>query len=527
MEKSLNSTAPSGRIPNSSGTSGESLFQSKLFWLVLFSFGLLLHVVAIRQPFLGNFAQHQTDYATVVQRWLATSIDPFHPLMRFLALGKNRLFYGDFPLNISVIALICKATGLSIEMAGRGLSVLFFLISLYPFYQMALRATQDQKTARLALFFYLFSPLTLIYGQAFLLEMSALSLGIWGYYFFMQWADKSSIFSLLLSAFFLSWMLATRIYFAPVLLPLAFLFFGKLKWKAFWDARTFFFLFFLLLLPVIWQLYAGRQAALQGDESSLKDNLRVFVTADTTLKESFKSLQYYAAISSIFFTKVVTPAGFFLALLAFFMGLKGSFSRIKYFCVMALLSFAPLFILASRKFVEFEYYYLPLVPFFSLLAALAVSQMIRGDKLKGKGVAALVILTVLFSLRYSLPPLLKVPDKEKNILNAARQMEALAPLDAKVIASQGSSTAFLYYTNRDGWAFLLDDKVTAVRNQADFEGTAVDRLERFRSQGAEYFALADKRDIQINPAFFDYLNQRYRVVYESPESLIYSLHPKA
>ena len=102
-------------------------------WWIFAGLGLILHVIGVNRPFLGNFAQHQTDYATVVQRWLETSIAPWDPVMRFLANGKNRLFYGDFPLTLTLVAWFCKLTGSSIEFAGRGLSAILFFLSLFPF----------------------------------------------------------------------------------------------------------------------------------------------------------------------------------------------------------------------------------------------------------------------------------------------------------------------------------------------------------------------------------------------------------
>jgi hypothetical protein len=127
------------------------------------------------------------------------------------------------------------------------------------------------------------------------------------------------------------------------------------------------------------------------------------------------------------------------------------------------------------------------------------------------------------SLRFSLAPMIKIPDDDKNVLAAAAEVREKVPAGARVIASHGTSTSFLYYTHRDGWAFTLEDQITgAVRNLEDTQGNAIERLERFRSQGASYFAVADPSHRQKNPAFFDYLNASYSLISSKP-GLIYHL----
>jgi len=490
---------------------------TKIFWIAAFAFTAALHLAGIFQPFLGNFAQHQTDYATVVQRWLAEGIHPLDPVMRFIAEGKNRLFMGDIPLNITITAFTCKLTGLSIEMVGRGLSAMFFFLSIYPLYRLLQLVFKDQTLTLLTVLFYSFSPLTMIYGQAFLLEMTALSFGIFAYYFYFRWWYQNSTVLLLVSAFFFSLMLGTRIYYAPLILPLALLFLKRFGWKSFIQWRIYLFLLIVLFAPVSWQAYAKHFANLHGDQSSLEDNLRVFVSLASVL-----NLKFLAAFTHISFTKIVTPAGFILALPALFIAPK-YFRKSIQFVFLIFLSFLPLVLMAPRKFIEFEYYYLPFVPVFSLLAAIGIKSLEKFFQISLIKISLLVIATVLLSLRYSVAPVLIVPDEDRFVLEAAKKVREIAPRDSRVIASHGSGTSFLFYTDRDGWAFELPENIRGVRNLGDIQGSAIERLERFRSQGAVYFALADKRQMSQNPAFFDYLKSRYKLAAESPHYLIYSL----
>jgi len=499
----------------------------RIIWFAVFAAAVILHTLGIQQPFLGNFAQHQTDYATVIQRWLETGIDPLQPVMRFLGNGENRLFYGDFPLNMTLIALICKATGWSIEFAGRGLSAVFFFLSVFPFTRLTQRLFRDNTLSRWALLFYLYSPLTLIYGQSFLLEISALCFGLFAYDAFFRWWENSKIPPLIASGLFFSLMLATRIYFAPLLIPVGILCCLRFRWKVLITFPVYLLFGLALFLPVLWQAYAGHQAGLAGHESSLSDNLRVFMFNDPVFRKAFSDPHYYLPILKILIAKIVTPIGFILALWGMFFSLK-PYRKAGRFLGLLLLSFLPLFLLAPRKFIEFEYYYLPLVPAFALWAAFGVISVMQKGDLGQKSAGVAMAALVLLSVRFSIAPVLIIPDEDRAVLQAAETVRAMTPPGARVIASHGSSSSFLYYTNRDGWEFHLPEQgIQAVRNVQDHEGTAVDRLERFRSQGAAYFALADKRQISQNPSFFAYLSGQYRLIYESKDSLIYSLSEPA
>ncbi len=496
--------------------------------ILVIAAGALLHVAGIFQPFLGNFAQHQTDYATVVQRWLATSIDPLNPVMRFLAHGKNRLFYGDFPLNVTIVAIFCKGTGWSIEAVGRGLSAFYFFASLYPFYRLLQLVIKDRTIVLWSLFFYSFSPLTLIYGQSFLLEMSALTFGIFAYYCFFRWYYGSPARWLMGSALFFSLTLATRIYFAPAYLPILILLCRRYRLKIFKQGTLYLFLLAGTVLPILWHIYASLVAGARGDESSILDNLRVFVLkGPTRLGEFINPLKLIAPIFDIFVSKVVSPAGFVLAALGVYACTKDYKKEIQFLCLV-IASFALLFVAAPRKFVEFEYYYLPFVPPMAILAAYFVRKLIAQMLIPKWGNFFLIVLAAAFSLRYAAAPMLVVPDEDRHVLESARAVIRLVPPEARVIASHGNSTSFLYYTDRDGWNFTLRESgLEVVRNFEDFEGTAVDRLERYRTQGAHYFALSDKRWARQNPDFILYLKQRYALIYDTGHAMIFDLQRSA
>jgi 4-amino-4-deoxy-L-arabinose transferase-like glycosyltransferase len=374
--------------------------------------------------------------------------------------------------------------------------------------------------------FYIFSPLTIIYGQAFLLEMTALCFGLLAYDLFFRWHQEGKQGSLFLSGIFFSLMLATRIYFLPAILPPAILLIRRSGWRSFLTPSYWLFLFLIVALPAGWQFYGAYVAAAHGDQSSLLDNLRVFIFRDTTLKKQAVHLNYFLPALNTAVNKLATPVGFVLAVLGLF-SREERLREVRHFAFLFLVCFIPLFFVTSRKFVEFEYYFLPLVPIAVLLAVLALSQLSAKGRFRGFAQCVLAALVILLSLRFSISPVLRSSSEDRYVLETAKALRGIADPNDRVIASHGSSTSLLYYTDRDGWAFYAKEGVGGVRNLMDKEGTAIERLERFRGQGAKYFVLANKKQVELNPAFFDYLREQYPAVYETSNSVIFSLEKTA
>jgi len=498
-------------------------FSREWVWATLFLLGACIHVVGIGMPFLGHFAQHQADYATVVQRWLETGLDPLKPAMRFLARGTNRYFYGDLPLNMVLTTWLVQWTGWSISFAGRLLVVIYYFLSVLGFWKLLKLLEINAFVRSWALYYYLLSPLTLIYGQAYLLEIPALCFGVWGYYYFILGTRTKALSAYLIGAFFLSLMLSLRIYYAPILIPLAVLWFRHRGIKAWSHLQTYALPLLAISIPLIWHLTAAALSSAHGDESSLQDNLRVFVLSDPILQKYGKNLTYYLPMAVNFIAKIVTPVGFCTVILAFLGVRKQRSGDLLRFCSLGILAYLSLFLIAVRKFIEFDYYYLPLVPFFALIAALGTERLTSG---KSKNLINLtcVLVTFLFALRLSINPILRVPEEDAFVLKSAQLVREYVPKDARVIASHGSSSSFLYYCEREGWTFQTsEDRDIAVRHQNEHLGSAIDRLELRRKQGARYFALADKRQIKLNPGFFNYLDQKYQRLKDTEESLIYHL----
>ncbi|MBN1688188.1 MAG: glycosyltransferase family 39 protein [Candidatus Omnitrophica bacterium] len=491
--------------------------------LVVLLLGTTLHLIGIGQPFLGNFAQHQTDYATVVQKWLKTGIDPLHPAMRFLAHGRPRLFLGDIPFTMTIVAIICKITGLGIEVSGRGFSAFLFFLSLIPFYFILRRIFPDKEVVGWVIFFYVFSPLTVIYGQAFLLEIPALTAGLFAYSLFLKGYWDSSKRYFIFSGLFFAVMISLRIYYALLLMPPLLLMLLRCPPRISKIRDSLLLIFISSSLPIAWHVYAYYKGMALDVESSLLDNLRVFVLDDPTRSKMAYGIDYYKPVFYIMMNKLLTPVGIVFVIISVFMMQRGRRNIIA-FLWFSIFAFSLGFWIAPRKFIEFEYYYLPLVPFLAVLAGLSIFNLLRRFHFKRMIGASVIFFNILLSIRFSISPLLIIPAEDRYVLEASSEVKEIVPEASRVIASHGSSTSFLYYTERDGWAFQISSgKKRAVRFKDELESNSINQLELYKSQGAEYFAVSDRHQLNREPMLKRYLEDNYERVDDSPRAIVYSL----
>jgi len=482
--------------------------------------GAGLRLARVNREFLGNFAQHQTFYATVVSNFIEDGINPSLPLTKFIGNGRQRPFLGDLPLTVTFVAILCKITGFSIETWGRGLSVVFYLLCLYPLYKVVFALSENKSAAFWSLILFLFSPLLIVYGQSFLLEVPALCLLIWSLYYLFKWREEGGDRFLIISAILVAFSIALRMYYSFYLVPVVYLFFNKYNWNVWRNRQPYIFFILALSVVITWQIYASHAAREYNAITSLQDNLVVFNVTHNFPDPVLFRLDFYKTCIDTLMAKAVTPVGVIMACLGiFFISPKER----RVFIILYLAAFVSMFLVAPRKFYEFDFYYIPLVPVICILAGNGFAKLMDRNGIRGF-VYVMLGLIIILAMRHSLAPAFITPAEDRNVLRASSYVKEIVPKHSRIIALHGSSVDFLHYCNRVGWTFdIRDNMPTPVRFYQDSIGSAVERLERLRQQGAEFFTVADKEVLKENPILLNCLMQRYRLILEKDDVVIFDL----
>lgn len=170
---------------------------------------LALVAVIVRMPKLFSglneeYAFRQTQTAFVARNFLEGGIDLFTTTLP--VFGKDSQVPFEFPLFQALVALVSPSVTF-VEPIGRGLSLCFFIASGLIVVSL-IRRLLNNVSASLFFAWYLFSPFSLEWGSAFLIENLAVFLGVSSAYIFYRSINQNKytlvpIASLLMAGSFL------------------------------------------------------------------------------------------------------------------------------------------------------------------------------------------------------------------------------------------------------------------------------------------------------------------------------------
>lgn len=146
---------------------------------------LILIAVVVRLPKLFSglneeYAFRQTQTAMVAREYLLNGIDLFRSVLP--VFGRESQVPFEFPLFQGIVAAL-SPTESSLEFTGRSLSLVFFLATGLIFVSLMKRIF-NRVTAVFFLAWFLFSPFSLEWGSAFLIENLAVFFGASSAYLF-------------------------------------------------------------------------------------------------------------------------------------------------------------------------------------------------------------------------------------------------------------------------------------------------------------------------------------------------------
>ena len=240
----------------------------------------------------------------------------------------------DLPLVLPILGYICHKFPISIELAGRGSSVLFYVGTFITLF-FWLKRYFTPRTLTFILFAFAFLPMTIIYYQSFILEPSAL------FFFCVGMLCLEKEF-LALGMFLIGVSFASRVEFCAFALPLIY-FLHIRKINKFW-------LLIALAIPFFWQVLAWGWANLKDTQSSLAVNSTKYFDHTIMLNPDF-----YRKIFDDLTTVVFNPIGFTLAILG------AIWWRGNLFFPLCLISILLLVLLVPMKFYRHDYYFFPVI----------------------------------------------------------------------------------------------------------------------------------------------------------------------
>ncbi len=483
------------------------LFRNQYFWLILILFGAFaVRLYKIDSPIADWHSWRQADTAAVTRNFVKEGFNPFIPKYDdFSGVSEqpmnnpNRFRFVEFPIyNIAVYPLYIMF-GVD-DKYSRLVSVLFSLGSIVFLYLLA----KKNFGIRIGLFtasVYAFLPFNIFFSRTTLPEPTFLFFTLGMMYFVDKWISKNS-FNIGFAAIFFTVVAFLckpwAIFFTP---PLFYSLFSRYGLKKI--PKKFIISALLAILPfIIWRLWILQQP--EGIPASNwllnGDHIR------------FRPAFWWWIVSERIGREILGATGFVLFIIGLLLKPKNG----NFFMHIWLLSMFTYFCVFATGNVRHNYYQYIFVPIAAVFLTQGFLVLIRGvqDFVPRFWTIILAILFLPLSFYFSwiqVKEFYKINNPV--IIEAGRKADKILPKNAVVVAPYNGDTAFLYQTNRPGWAVVALPLVELV---ADYGVT--DYISTSRDDQTNW-VLRHFQILEDNPRFViaDLTNIKTPLSIEDPE----------
>lgn len=438
-----------------------------------------VRLIAITRPLLGNFATKNCVYAMIARNWAEGRAGLFHPTLDILKGDSRSLHLLEFPVSAYLTGGLWRVLGgsPSLDLLGRATAVAFSVGSVGLMF-LFVRRRHGQTAAAAAALVLALSPVSIVYGQNFMLEASLVCFTLATFYTLDRWLAAGHLGWLLAAGVCLALLLLTKIYMLVALLPLGVAVWRSGRTRGRWAQSLSLATLLLAVLPAaFWYAFAYQTASPEGPYADrVYYSVRQGTQTQLAAYGLLRSPDFYRQVLDNLTGVVLTPVGFMLLL-------AGLLDRRWRQDAAWLLAVIVLVLALPRKFHEMDYYYLAVLPPLCIVAGLGwqvISERVRPGKVAA---TTLLLVALLFSLRYAARPAFVTPDEDRGVLDAGREVQRLTAPDERVVTMHGTAIDLLYHCRRPGWAVAPET--------AELEAV----LESCRHRGARYVVVVGEGPI--------------------------------
>lgn len=439
-----------------------ALLVSPLFWILVAAF--VVRIVGFDRPITGTFATKSAVHAMIARNWVLGRAPYHQPTIDLLTDGARSWHLMEWPAAAFAAGMAWKTFGGSLDAWGRFISIACSLASVWLVYRLANRWF-GRRAAQGSAFIIAFSPVSIIYGQSFLLEASLAMLLLATLAAFDDWLRTRSLGRLAVAAAALGLAVLTKIYILAAFLPLAAMLYFDARRRAAethssprriiaQDAAIAAGVLGFFLLPVAaWYAWVFNVPHNFGPATDYHPFGRA--TIHGFPHPLLVSPAYYQRLAVDFATVVLTPLGVLMAGYGLF---DSRFRRQWPLCI----AFGLLLVAFPLKFMAANYYYVVLLPALALAAGLGWQRLcerpnLATSKLATRMLQGLVAVSLLIALRYAIGPAYRSLPEDRGVVAAANLVRTLTQAEDPIATIHGSTIDLLYYCDRPGWAFDAAD----------------------------------------------------------------------
>ena len=482
------------------------------YFLIILLLGLLIRLWHLDIPLLEFYPTRQVQTAEIARNFFRDRSSILEPKVGYL--GQEKVpFSVEFPIFNYVVSRLYLLSGGVRETIGRLLSIVGWLISSVLLF-LLISKIANPFVSLSAIFFYSFSPLSVLISRSFQPDQWMLTFSVASIYLLLLSKSKSGRKNLLFlfSAIFASMSILMKL---PSVLftviPALFILYKGPKKRL----ESLIFLSIALFPSLMWYFYASKSSEASGLAES-------FTIANWFGLEVFLNPKYWSNLFGFEMNLVLLPVGMVLFLLGIMTKLKNN-QRFLYSWLASVILY---FLIFNKHSMTHEYYHLPFLPVAVIFIGLACGKLLA-KRLYSLVLVAFLVLALMFAVvknRAYMPI-----DRFNHVLETASVIRELTSLDDLIVGQMDAGPSLMYYADRRGWEFQINtpriemNRAFFAINDKRFDDP-IYTLESFKRQGATIFASAYKTQLAQNKQFENYLYNSYPILAQSDYYVIFDLN---
>jgi hypothetical protein len=411
-----------------------------LLLALLLAAGFYVRLYRINYPLADWHSFRQADTAAVTRNFLRFGIDMLHPRYDdFSDVSGKGLFNPDgyrfveFPIyNLLHFSLFSLGKSFaSLEFWGRMTTILAGLTSSVLLFFIVRRHT-DPQTGLLSAFFYLFLPFNIYFTRVILPDPLMVTLYLAALNLFDVWIVTHKSYFLYLTAIFGALAILVKPAAVFFLLPITWWFWKKYKFQII-KVPHFYFLHISFAFPLlVWRMWELRYP--QGIPAAAW----LFNGDHIRFKPAFWRWLFGERLGKLI-----------LGVWGLFPFLSGVIQSTQFLpWIISAVLYLSVFATGN---VRHDYYQIPVIPVISIFLAQGTVYLLK-QKFISRILVIFSLVMMLGMSWYDVRGNFNVNNWE--ITEAGKRIDEITPKDAIVVAPYNGDTAFLYHTNRRGFAYV-------------------------------------------------------------------------
>ncbi len=425
----------------------------KFILLGLLALAFFLRLYKIDNPVADWHSWRQADTAAVARNFIKFGFDPLRPRyddISNIATGFDNplgLRMVEFPIYQLIGAGLFSLIGVfSIEIWLRLVSILAAVGSVYLIYKIGERLINNRFGLVAALIFAIL-PYSVYYGRTILPESLAVFFALAALYTFTIIPNRA-----ILSAVFASLALLVKPTSGFIIVPITYLAYHKYGlWRIIKTPLTYIYLFIVLVPFALWRNWIGQ----------FPEGIPAYTWLLNGDGIRLKGAWFYWLFGERIAKLILGYWGIFLLGLGIISKQKQKKGWFFHWLGAGALLYMIIFATGN---VKHDYYQIIILPAIAFYTALGVEYILLNlNRLSNKYFVLMFSCFIAFlTLALSWHEIRSYYwINNPVIVEAGKSADKILPADAKVIASYGGDTSFLYQTNRQGWpiGFEIEDKI--------------------------------------------------------------------